>query len=143
MAGADTKVSQLTEASDLTGGYGYVILPDGGGGWDSYQFPMSLLATTSDYTTESVTNQSSTYNFAISAGSKLEFIEFEWQSGSPKIKVGTNPGGDELSLAELPVPSSDYLHLTLERTMKTSQTVYITISDGVVNFKYQYRSNWF
>lgn len=143
MAGPDTKLSQLPQTTDPTNGRLYMTKPDGGGGWDDHYIEHGDLVETSDFVTDSEVNQNSDYNFALDAGVKLENIDFEWQASSPLIKIGTTPGGTEISLAELSVPNNDYLVVNIDKIMTATTTIYISISGGTVNFKITYRTNYF
>lgn len=143
MAGPDTKLSlKIPQAvSDPTGGYFYIIVPDGGD-WDGVPIAASDVISSSLFEVDKDVNKSADYTVAFDAGTKLFSIDFQHQSGSPLIKVGTTPGGDEISLSQIPVPTDDFI--TIDGTIfKINTTIYISISGGVVNVNYLKIENYF
>ena len=82
-----------------------VITPDGLGGWDFGRITASTFLQSSDDITQKEVNISSDFEFVAPASSLLRGIRFQWLSGSPKIKVGTTPGGTEISLVQHNVPN--------------------------------------
>jgi hypothetical protein len=143
MAGPDTKVSERNITTTTTGGYIHIILPDGGGGWESYRILASTFVQSSDEQIDDVTNRATDYSFALNAGVKFHGIDFEQVNGNPQVKIGTSSGGDELSLTTHPVPSEDYLILDTPKIMVGTTTIYVGISGGTVNMKIRYRDPYF
>lgn len=97
----------------------------------------------SNYNLDKDTSKSSDYTKEFSAGEKLESIDFEYVSGSPYIKVGLTSGGTQISLMELPVPTGDYLPLTVNKIFSATTTVYVGITGGTVNVNWDYRTLYF
>ena len=144
MAGPDTKLSQQPVTTDPTAGFMYIIKPDGGGGWESFQIAHSNVTTTGQVILiDKEINKNSNFTKAFDSGTKLLSVDFAHVSGSPKIKLGTTPGGSELSLAELPVPSGDYLPVQVNKSFSGITTIYISISGGTVNVNFTFIENFF
>lgn len=144
MAGPDSKLSEQVETTDSTGGYLFIIKPDGGGFVDRKISASNLVtATANARKIDKIVNQSSDDTYAVSAGSKVDSIDFEHVSGTPLIKIGSSAGGVQYSLAEIPVPSSDYLVVAIQKIFSGSSTIYISISGGTVNYNVIYTENYF
>jgi len=144
MAGPDTKLSVQTVTTDSTGGYLYVIIPDGGGGWLSRRIdPLNLPGAAGLFAVDKEVSQSASTTFAMDASSKLFDVDFAWVSGTPLIRIGTTLTGVELSLAELSVPNNSFLAVNINTIFKITTTIYITITGGTVNFNVRYIENWF
>ncbi len=145
MAGSDKKLSEFIPSAitDPSGGYFHIIKPDGSGGYESKAISEEYVTPTSNRTTDKLVNQSASFTKAFDAGTILERISFAHVSGSPLIKVGTTLDGTEISLAEMSVPSGDYLVLVPNKIFSGTTTVYITISGGTVNVNFDYITNYF
>lgn len=144
MAGPDTKLSQKIPGAitDPTGGYLHIIVPDGGGGWDSKAIAVANIMSAQLFDVTKDVNKSSDYPIAFDAGTKLFSIDIQHLSGNPLIKVGTTSGGDEISLSQIPIPSGEVITLD-GRTFDINTTVYISISGGSVNINYLFIENYF
>ncbi len=144
MAGPDTKLSQKIPLAitDPTGGYLYIIVPDGGGGWDGVPIAAADIVSSQLFTITKEVNKSADFTIAFDAGTKLFQIDFQQQTGSPKIKVGTTPGGDEISLAEIPIPSGEVIPID-GKTFSINTTVYIAVTGGAVNVNFTFIENFF
>jgi len=96
-----------------------------------------------NYNLDKETDKDAAFTKTFSAGEKLEAIDFEYVSGTPYIKVGLTLGGTQVSLAELAVPTDDYLSLTVNKIFSAETIVYVTITGGVVNVNWDYRTLYF
>jgi len=96
-----------------------------------------------NYNLDKEVDKDAAFTKTFNAGEKLEAIDFEYVSGTPYIKVGLTLGGTQVSLAELVVPTDDYLSLTVNKIFSAETIVYVTITGGVVNVNWDYRTLYF
>jgi hypothetical protein len=79
-------------------------------------------------------NQNANFTISMLANSCLKEIHFKYISGTPIIKVGTTAGGSDIV--------AEFTSTSIDRNITDfynigAQTVYISISGGVVNIKTQ------
>jgi hypothetical protein len=150
---ADEKLSARIETTLISGGFMYIILPDGGGGWGSYKIStanllaavnssISSLQTYQNQAVQTVKqkNQSANYSFALGTDVALENIDFVHVSGTVTIKVGTSPGTSDI-LPEQTFTSGS-LRNTVPKYWAASITLYFTISSGTTDVIINYRQNY-
>jgi len=142
---ADIKLSDRLITTIVDGGYLYIIIPDGGGGFLSKRILASTFQNPIDLPIiDKLVAQGAPFTKAFDAGTLLERIDFQYVSGTNvKIKVGITVGGDEVSITELPVPNGGNLPLVNVRTFEITETLYITITGGVLNINFKYIPNYF
>ena len=143
---AEKNVIQLDVTSITTGSYMEITIPDGIGGYFSRRIAFAdfIIAIKEGLTIEKLVDQNIAFPKVFDAGTKLECIDFQYMSGSNvKIKVGTSFGGTEISLAELPVAANGNVSLALNRIFDSTDTIYVSISGGVVHINFKYFVNWF
>lgn len=69
----------------------------------------------------------------------LATLEVGKVSGTPLLKVGTTPGGEEL-LPEIEI--ANFMQSNAQLYCATSQTIYFTLSGGVVNIRLDIINNY-
>lgn len=81
-------------------------------------------------------NKNANYTFSVENTTTVEAFVINWKAATPAIKIGTTPGGSELSGMTINLSSTDKRYpLTVWYTHAeaAAQTVYITISGGTVD----------
>lgn len=140
-------VIELGQTAITSGAWFEITIPDGIGGYLSKRisFENLAIAVKEGLTIERLTDISAAFTKAFDSGTHLISIDFIYVSGGSdvKIKVGTSLGGTEISLAELPVPEDGNLPLQLNRNFNLTDTLYFSISGGVVDIAFLYITNYF
>ncbi|MDH4127178.1 MAG: hypothetical protein OEV44_00380 [Spirochaetota bacterium] len=144
---ADTKVSQLTETAITSGGYYETSIPDGIGGWLSRKISNSnLFAVVNTYIAQSTQtakekNKSTNFTKAFGADVAIDGIDFIWVSGTPSVKVGTAPDGNDIISGRTPTGGNASRNL-LSEYFENATTLYFTITSGIIDIIINYRNNY-
>lgn len=140
-------VIQLGETSTTSGAWFEITIPDGIGGYLSKRISFENLAVAikQGITIENLTDISAAFTKAFDSGVKLLYVDFIYVSGGTdvKIKIGTSLGGTQISLAELPVPEDGNLPVHVNKDFNVTDTLYFSISGGVVDIAFLYIANYF
>jgi hypothetical protein len=165
---ADIKLSSKTTTAVTTGGYLYIIIPDGGSPTGFVGRRISVTDLQVDLRTDINTNTSdissidgrvttlennsskildssknSDYTFTQDANSEIEQIYIKNVSSNPTIKIGTTLAGEEL-VSETSI--TDYYKKDINFSdgyTATSRTIYITLSGGTVSIAYYSKKSIF
>jgi hypothetical protein len=137
MSVTNEKLSGLALTSTTTGGRTYIILPDGIGGFDSYQIQVKDISV-SDASVKYLA-QSTSFTVAILADSWINFIYFNFVSGTPNVKIGTSAGGTQVMATQV-ITDETYYYLTKKYAANT--TLYFTITGGVIDIRIDMRNNF-
>lgn len=92
---------------------------------------------------KTVTLSSITTSFAMPAYSMLDLIVVNWKSATPEIRVGTTEGGDEIQSDIILTSEENIFSIILFQPYWESTDIYITVSDGVIDFTRFTRTNIF
>jgi len=152
----DKFLSGKTSTTTTSGGYLYIIIPDGSGGWYSRKIPhtslvaalQSAITTLQTYTaqalqTDKEASKSANFTFSLGSDVALESIDFIWISGTVNVKVGTTASGNEV----LPVQTltSGSLRNLVQKYYSGATTLYFTLTGGgtidtIINYRENYNS---
>ena len=132
------KVSQEPIIHDKTGGYVYIITPNGLGGFDPYQISVSDLLSGASDSGIKMQNISGNQSVNIPADSFIDDFQIVKISGTPVIKCGTSANGDDVFLSQT---ISDFLILDYSQEINTSTILYFTLSGGEINLRISLRLN--
>ncbi len=136
----EVKVNSITDES------GTVVVKGERAGYSDISMALRVLKIRDglgNYNLDKETDKAAAFTKDFSSGEKLESIDFEYVSGTPLIKVGTSAGGTQISLSEFAVPIDGTLPLHVNRIFSGATTVHISISGGVVNVNFDYRTLYF
>jgi hypothetical protein len=86
------------------------------------------------------TNVSSEITFTAQKGSKIEYIDYQYISGSPIIKIGSVSGGEDLILSET---ISTTVSRDLDWNFDIDTILYLGVSGGIVNIVINYKERNF
>lgn len=135
---ADQKLSERVETFIRKNGFIHIILPDGGGGYNSWKIAPSYIT---GLFKERFADQSADFTVNLDADTKMEDIDFIWKASAPVVKVGTTLAGKDIisgrtlsSIKNSTNPLSDYF--------KTAKTLYFTITGGTVDVIINYKKNY-
>ena len=139
---ADFTILDFTEITDPTGLKLYIVS-------DIADFHISfenLVKDLTDYKDQSVQtildeNISASYSKALPSNTKLESVDIRYVSGTPKVKIGTSLGEDDI-MRQRTIDSAKDSNNSLIKTFKTGTTIYVTVVDGTVSIKFNVRYNY-
>jgi hypothetical protein len=133
-------LSQRNTISERTGGYLHIIVPSlVPNEYNSYKISVTDLL---KMTSGSVVILSATGNLSIPINDNtlIESVTCEWISGTPKIRIGTTPFGQEL-LEDYII--SDTKIIELMELIKISQNLYYSIQDGSLNIRFDLKTDYY
>lgn len=85
-------------------------------------------------------NRNADFTYTIPGNSRLETIDFKYKSGTPLIKVGTTLSGEEVIFEH--VIGADGGTNQVPRNIPTDLPLFVSISGGVVDVMFAYRSGF-
>jgi len=150
----DERLSDKAITTIIAGGYTYIILPDGTGGWISHRILISSLlsavnssiSSLQSYQSQATTtvkekSKSTAFTTALPADTALDGVDFIWVSGTPNVKVGTTSGANDIISGRTPTNGSPSRN-ALNKYWLASQTLFFTITGGVVDIIINYRKDY-
>lgn len=134
------KLSERIETQLTENGFVHIILPDGGGGYDSYKVSPEVLR---DLFKQRYAAQSASFTFAYDAETALESIDIFWVSGTVNVKVGKTLGSNDIISGRDMSASKQESRNLINGYLKTSGTLYFTLTGtGVVDVIINYKKNY-
>lgn len=139
---AKEKLSQRIETQLTESGFVHIILPDGGGGYDSYKISPEALR---DLFKNRLEAQTADFTVVLDADTALEGIDFFYNSGSLAIKVGTSLAAKDIISTRTIDVTNQSERVPLYKYYLASQTLYFTLTgtgsiDVIINYKKNYNS---
>ncbi len=138
----DFTILDFTEISDPTGLKLYIVSDIA----DFHITYENLIKEFTDYKNQAEQtildeSKASSFTRTIDADTKLESVDIRYISGSPKVKIGTSLGEDDI-MRERTIVSTKDSNNELIKTFKSSTILYITVTGGTVSIKWNVRYNY-
>lgn len=140
---AKQKLSQRSITVNKTGGFLHIIIPSlVPGTFESYRIPVDTLVPSSGGGADVpilLSNKTGNVSQAIPANSWIDKITVFFRAGTPVVRVGTSPNGQELMMD---VNVTDYAVVYPELYTGAGNTLYFTVNSGYIDVRIDYKSNY-
>lgn len=125
--------------SDKAGGQIPINKPKVGGGWKTYRINVTdLLAGTGSQPIQRL-NKTGNDSQAIASNSFVNQISILPVSGTPTIKIGTSPNGNQIADT---FAIGNFAPVTVQLYFPDAGTIYFVITDGSVNIRIDVFNNY-
>lgn len=131
-------LDQRDATSSKVGGWMHILLPKIGGGFKSWKISVDSLLSGAGDTPIKLQNKSTNTSCTVDANTYIKGILAVQNSGTPTLKIGKTPNGEEVMpqtniVGSMPFPYVEHL---------TSQTtLYLTISGGNISVRIDISTN--
>lgn len=137
---AKQKLSQRDIISIKTGGYVHIILPAiTPGEFNSYRIPVASLLAGEVNTPITQTGVTGNITQAIAANTFIQRISLFHAGGTPTVRVGTTPNGEQILPDTL---ITDFIPIPYDVHTSAGMTLYFTINSGSIDIRIDVTDNY-